>query len=56
MEAIDGIAVENPLIYVYEIDESEQPKYLNLMILLISLFLKMIHYQDCQDRTLRSQI
>ena len=27
MEAIDGIAVENPLIYVYEIDESEQPKY-----------------------------
>ena len=27
MEAIDGIAVENPLIYVYEIDENEQPKY-----------------------------
>ena len=29
MEAIDGIAVENPLIYVYEIDANEQPKYSN---------------------------
>ena len=27
MEAIDGIAVENPLIYVYEIDSNEEPKF-----------------------------